>query len=90
MKHPPAKLRGRHQQSKRFGATGIVLVLVLTVVVVTFAMSITRRATDELIAHLGNPDVALIKTSGHMVPQEAPDECRTLLRNFIFRHNPAV
>ncbi len=49
-----------------------------------------RRGTDELIAHLDNPDVAFIAGSGHMVPQEAPDECRTLLRTFIFRHNPAV
>jgi pimeloyl-ACP methyl ester carboxylesterase len=49
-----------------------------------------RRATDELIACLDNPDIAVIRESGHMVPQEAADRCRALLRNFIFRQNPAV
>ena len=49
-----------------------------------------RRATDELIAHLPDPDVATIEGCGHIVPQEAPDRCRELLRNFIFRHNPPV
>lgn len=47
-----------------------------------------KRATDELIAHLPKPDVAVIPDSGHMVPQEAPNRCRKLLRDFIFTHNP--
>ena len=49
-----------------------------------------RKATDELIAQLDEPDVAFLPGSGHMVPQEAPNQCRQLLRDFIFRHNPAV
>ncbi len=48
-----------------------------------------RKATDELIAHLPDPEVARIAASGHIVPQEAPNTCRTLLRHFIFSHNPA-
>lgn len=47
-----------------------------------------KRATDEVIASLPAPDVAVIENSGHMVPQEAPDRCRKLLRDFIFTHNP--
>lgn len=47
-------------------------------------------ATDELIAHLDEPEVALIRDCGHIVPQEAPNECRELLRNFIFRNLPAM
>lgn len=49
-----------------------------------------RKATDELIAHLDNPEVAVIAESGHIVPQEAPDQCRTLLKQFIFSNNPAT
>ena len=49
-----------------------------------------RKATDELIAHLKDPEVARIDDCGHMVPQEAPNRCRTLLRDFIFTHNPAT
>lgn len=48
-----------------------------------------KRATDELIAHLNDPEVTLIPESGHIVPQEAPNRCRALLRNFIYEHNPA-
>ena len=48
------------------------------------------KATDELIAHLDQPKVARIPASGHMVPQETPNQCRELLRGFIFRHNSAV
>lgn len=48
-----------------------------------------RRATDELIAALDQPEVELIEGSGHMVPLEAPDDCRRALRDFIFRKNPA-
>jgi pimeloyl-ACP methyl ester carboxylesterase len=48
-----------------------------------------RKATSELIEHLNNPQVHVIEHSGHMIPQEAPDECRMLLRDFIFSNNPA-
>ena len=48
-----------------------------------------RRATDELIAHLRDPQVAVIPESGHIVPQEAPNRCRVLLKDFIFSNNPA-
>lgn len=48
------------------------------------------RATAELVAQLRDPEVATIVDSGHMIPQEAPDECRRLLRDFIFRENPAA
>ena len=47
------------------------------------------KATAELVAHLSDPEVTTIAESGHMIPQEAPDQCRLLLRNFIFKHNPA-
>jgi pimeloyl-ACP methyl ester carboxylesterase len=47
-------------------------------------------ATAELVEHLGGPDVAVIEDAGHMLPQEAPDRCRRLLRDFIFEHNPAT
>jgi pimeloyl-ACP methyl ester carboxylesterase len=49
-----------------------------------------RRATDALIAHLPDPEVATINDCGHMVPQEAPNRCRKLLRDFVFTHNPAT
>ena len=48
-----------------------------------------KKATDALIAHLPDPEVAVIADCGHMVPQEAPNRCRKLLRDFIFSHNPA-
>lgn len=48
-----------------------------------------RKSTDELIAHLDEPRVTLIPESGHIVPQEAADECRNALRDFIFANNPA-
>ena len=48
-----------------------------------------RKATDELITHLQSPEVALIPESGHIIPQEVPNKCRTLLKDFIFRNNPA-
>jgi pimeloyl-ACP methyl ester carboxylesterase len=47
------------------------------------------KATAELVAHLENPEVYVIEDCGHMIPQEAPDQCRMLLRDFIFSHNPA-
>lgn len=48
-----------------------------------------RKATTELIEQLSDPEVTVIRESGHMVPQEVPDRCRTLLKEFIFSHNPA-
>ena len=48
-----------------------------------------RKAGMELAAHLNDPELHVIDESGHMVPQEAPDRCRQLLRDFIFEHNPA-
>lgn len=50
----------------------------------------SRKATDELIAHLRDPDVTLIEESGHIVQQEAPDQCRNLLKAFIFSNNPTT
>ncbi|MEJ2172565.1 MAG: alpha/beta fold hydrolase [Woeseiaceae bacterium] len=47
-----------------------------------------RKAGLELVAHLPDPEVTIIEESGHMVPQEAPDRCRQLLRDFIFKNNP--
>jgi len=49
-----------------------------------------RKAGLELVEHLPDPEVTIIEESGHMVPQEAPDRCRKLLRDFIFRENPAA
>ena len=48
-----------------------------------------RKAGLELVEHLSDPEVAIVAESGHMVPQEAPDKCRNLLRDFIFKNNPA-
>ena len=48
-----------------------------------------RKSTDELVKHLNNPEVHHIPESGHMVPQEAPNICRDLLKYFIYTHNPA-
>jgi pimeloyl-ACP methyl ester carboxylesterase len=48
-----------------------------------------RKASAELVSHLSGPEVHVIDHSGHMLPLEAPDECRKLLRDFIFNHNPA-
>jgi pimeloyl-ACP methyl ester carboxylesterase len=48
------------------------------------------KATDALIANLPDPDVSVVTDCGHMVPQEAPNRCRKLLRDFIFTHNPAT
>jgi len=49
-----------------------------------------RKATMELIEHLTDPEVTLIPESGHIIPQEAPNQCRTLLKAFIFSNNPAT
>jgi pimeloyl-ACP methyl ester carboxylesterase len=48
------------------------------------------KATDKLIKHLSSPAVAVIRESGHIVPQEAPNKCRTLLKDFIFENNPTT
>jgi pimeloyl-ACP methyl ester carboxylesterase len=47
------------------------------------------KATATLVEHLPKPDVSRIAESGHMLPLEVPDPCRTLLKDFIFAHNPA-
>ncbi len=47
------------------------------------------KATTELVEHLHDPQVTTIPDSGHMIPQEAPNRCRRLLRDFIFNNNPA-
>jgi pimeloyl-ACP methyl ester carboxylesterase len=48
-----------------------------------------RKATNELIENLKDPQATLIPESGHMVPQEVPDKCRALLKDFIFSNNPS-
>ena len=47
------------------------------------------KATATLVDHLPNPEVTRIPESGHMLPQEVPDQCRLLLKNFIYSNNPA-
>ena len=47
------------------------------------------QATDELIKHLENPEVHVFPNSGHMIPLEAPNKCRDLLKYFIYTRNPA-
>jgi pimeloyl-ACP methyl ester carboxylesterase len=49
-----------------------------------------RKAGLELVEHLRDPQVTVIENSGHMLPLEAPDQCRSLLKTFIFEHNPAA
>ena len=46
------------------------------------------KATAALVEHLSDPEVTYIPESGHMLPQEVPDHCRLLLRDFIFSNNP--
>ena len=48
-----------------------------------------RKAGMELVEHLNGPELTIIEESGHMVPQEAPDQTRQLLRDFIFTNNPS-
>jgi pimeloyl-ACP methyl ester carboxylesterase len=48
-----------------------------------------RKAGMELVAHLTDPQLTIIDESGHMIPLEAPNRTRLLLRDFIFTHNPA-
>ena len=47
------------------------------------------KATAALVEHLKDPQVTRIADSGHMLPLEVPDQCRALLRDFIFSNNPA-
>lgn len=47
------------------------------------------KATAALVEHLPDPAVSRIPESGHMLPLEAPDRCRALLKDFIFSNNPA-
>jgi pimeloyl-ACP methyl ester carboxylesterase len=49
-----------------------------------------RKAVMQLVRHLKDPVVNEIPGSGHMLPLEAPDECRRLLGDFVFRNNPAA
>ena len=50
---------------------------------------VPRKATMELVQYLGDPEVHTVPESGHIVPQEAPNVCRQLLKTFIFNNNPA-
>lgn len=47
------------------------------------------KATAALVEHLNDPQVERIADSGHMLPLEAPNRCRALLRDFIFSNNPS-
>lgn len=49
-----------------------------------------RNLSQDLIDHLHNPDVHVLEDSGHMVPLEAPNRTRTLLKDFVVAHNPAT
>jgi pimeloyl-ACP methyl ester carboxylesterase len=48
-----------------------------------------RKAGLALVEALNGPQVHVMDKSGHMVPLEAPNECRKLLKEFIFSNNPA-
>jgi pimeloyl-ACP methyl ester carboxylesterase len=48
-----------------------------------------RKATQELVDHLNHPEVHILEGSGHMVPLEAPNRTRSLLKEFIFGNNPS-
>ncbi|MDX1403554.1 MAG: alpha/beta hydrolase [Woeseiaceae bacterium] len=49
---------------------------------------IPESASDELIAELHRPQVHVFGDSGHMLPLEAPEECRALLSQFVSENNP--
>lgn len=49
-----------------------------------------RQAGMQLVEYLNDPEVHIIPQSGHMVPLEAPDICRQLLKTFIFTNNAAT
>lgn len=48
-----------------------------------------RKAGMQLVEHLADPALNIVNNSGHMVPLESPNVTRQLLRDFIFKHNPA-
>ncbi|MDH4109354.1 MAG: alpha/beta hydrolase [Gammaproteobacteria bacterium] len=47
-----------------------------------------RKAGLALAEALPGCVLHVVEESGHMVPIEAPDPCRALLSEFVFRHNP--
>jgi len=49
-----------------------------------------RKAGLALASGLGDPQLNIIAESGHMVPLEAPNQCRKLLKDFIFSNNPSI
>ena len=49
-----------------------------------------RNAGMKLADALPDPKLDIIRSSGHMVPLEAPNICRNLLKKFIFSNNPAT
>jgi len=49
-----------------------------------------RKAGLALAEALSGCRLDIVDESGHMVPLEAPDHCRALLREFIFSNNPAT
>ena len=49
-----------------------------------------RKAGMELVSNLINPEVHIVPKSGHMIPLEAPNICRQLLKDFIFSNNPSI
>lgn len=48
-----------------------------------------RKSGLELAETLHDTELEIVRDCGHMLPQECPDRCRELLRDFIFHHNPA-
>lgn len=48
-----------------------------------------RKAGMKLVEHLTDPQLTIVEGSGHMIPLEAPNRTRLLLRDFIFENNPA-
>jgi len=44
-------------------------------------------AVQALIDSLGDADTQVLPDAGHMLPLEAPDECRALLTDFLSAHN---
>jgi len=49
-----------------------------------------KKSTTQMIENLTNPEVTLIPESGHIIPQEVPNQCRSLLKAFVFSNNPAT
>ena len=47
------------------------------------------KATATLVEYLPHPRLTRVPESGHMLPLEVPDQCRTLLKDFIFSNHPA-